>query len=401
MLMMFVCVQVAMGSGSTGGRSDAISQDAGTFGQASASFNPDTHQVSVRAYVPAAEWGSTADIGRHSFVVYEDNVRQPIENVEVTHAPLSIGLLLENGGRYHALNEVMADNVTRAARELLGAISPGDRVTMWTYSDTVRPLETSGDDGSGLQRANLSLPVPPASESNFYDAMLATLPRVQEMPGRKVLLVVSSGIDTFSNAGFADVLRAERVAGVPVCVVDMGPLLRSSLLDAGAGPYARLNWNRASAQLSRMAKVSGCRAMTPSSSLEFPALYDSLLVNLGLQYDIRYESTALDLPGPRQVKLAWVDGDHRESELTRNTMKPEREFARAQYAPEVVTKFAGPAALDWPFLRLAGPDMIQIPLRAPVATESQSSALLAATKSPIDTPRVNPDGLCNETACLN
>lgn len=381
MLMMFVLVQIARGASPIGGRSDTISQDNGTFDQASANFNPETHQVIVTANVPAAEWAATADIGRHSFVVYEDNVRQLVDDVEVTHAPLSIGLLLENGGRYHALNEVLAENVTRAARELLGAINPGDRVTMWTYSDSVRPLHISGNDTSGLQRTNLSLPVPPASESNFYDALLATLPRVQEMPGRKVLMVVSSGIDTFSKAGFADVLKAEREAGVPVCVIDLGPLLHSSLLDESSGPYAHLKWSQASSQLARIAKVSGCRALTPSSSLEFPAVYDSLLANLGLQYDIHYKSTALDLPDLRQVKLAWVDGDGKELGLTQNTIKHEREFARAQYAPQAVMKFASSQALEWPFLQLAAGDMIHVPLRAPVGPEAQSSALLAAAKS--------------------
>jgi hypothetical protein len=365
MLMMFVLVQVAVG--------------------ASANFNPETGQVIVTANVPAAEWASTADIGRHSFVVYENNVRQLVDDVEVTHAPLSIGLLLENGGRYHAMNEALAENVTRAARELLGAINPGDRVTMWTYSDSVRPLEAAGNETSGPQRTNLSLPVPPASESNFYDALLATLPRVGEMPGRKVLMVVSSGIDTFSKAGFADVLKAEREAGVPVCVIDLGPLLRSSLLDEGSGPYAHLNWSKASSQLARIATVSGCRALTPSSSLEFPAVYDSLLANLGLQYDIRYRSTALDLPDLRQVELAWVDGDDKESRLTHNTIKHGKEFAQAQYAPRAVTKFVTSQALEWPLLQLAAGDMIQVPLRASVGTEAQSSALLVAATSPTET----------------
>ena len=397
--MMFVLVQVAMGAGL--GRSDAISREGGTFDQASANFNPETGQVIVTANVPAAEWASTADIGRHSFVVYEDNVRQRVDDVEVTHAPLSIGLLLENGGRYHALNEVIAENVIRAARELLGAINPGDRVTIWTYSDSVQPLETASNDTSGLQRTNLSLPVPPASESNFYDALVATLPRVQEMPGRKVLMVVSSGIDTFSKAGFADVLRAEREAGVPVCVIDMGPLLRSSLLDESSGPYAHLKWSQATSQLSRIAKVSGCRASTPSSSLEFPAVYDSLLANLGLQYDIRYKSKALDLPDLRQGKLAWVDGDGKELGPTQNTTKHEREFARAQYAPEAVTKFASSQALEWPFLQLAAGDTIQVPLRASDGTEAQSSALLAAAASPTDAPRESFDGPCNRKSCVN
>lgn len=133
--------------------------------------------------------------------------------------------------------------------------------------DGVRALDSSAQSAPDLKRTylNLNLPVPPSSESNFYDGVLATLPQVQQMPGRKVLIVVSSGIDSFSKAGFSDVLRAERETGVPICVINMGPLLRSTLLvenSDGQRPYAQLEWQRASSQLSRMARVSGCRAST-------------------------------------------------------------------------------------------------------------------------------------------
>jgi hypothetical protein len=43
MLMMFVLVQVAVGASRSGGRSDTISQDCGTFDQASANFDLETH----------------------------------------------------------------------------------------------------------------------------------------------------------------------------------------------------------------------------------------------------------------------------------------------------------------------------------------------------------------------
>jgi len=42
MLMMFVLVQVAMGASPIGGRSDILSQESGTFDQASVNFNPET-----------------------------------------------------------------------------------------------------------------------------------------------------------------------------------------------------------------------------------------------------------------------------------------------------------------------------------------------------------------------
>jgi hypothetical protein len=401
MLMMFVLVQTVTGADAAGGRSERSRvEEASPFLQASADFNPATHEVTVKAHAPAAAWDSTAQIGRHSFVVYEDNFRQPVEDVEVAHTPLSIGVLLENGGRYHALNEAIADNVSRAARELLEAINPDDHVAMWTYGEGVQALDSSTQGVSGLQRTNLNLPVPPSSEANFYDALLATLPRVQQMDGRKVLIVVSSGIDSFSKAGFSDVLRAERETDVPICVINLGPLLRSALLvetSDGQQPYAQLKWQQASSQLSRMARVSGCRALTPDSSLEFPAVYDRLLANLRLQYVIRYRSTALDVPGTRQVKIAWVDDNRKLSGPTQSTMR--RDFALAQYELDPAAVFASAGALDWPFLRVTA-DSIRIPLKAPVGTETRPSALLAAVTTQKDPPRESFGGPCNRSPCI-
>jgi hypothetical protein len=187
---------------------------------------------------------------------------------------------------------------------------------------------------------------------------------------------------------------------VPICVINIGPLLRSALLaesSDGQRPYAQLRWQQASSQLSRMARVSGCRALTPNSSLEFPAVYDPLLANLRLQYVIRYQSTALDSPGARQVKIAWVDGNTR-SELTQNTMRHDREFAQAQYELNPAAVFASSGALSWPFLRLTA-DPIQIPLKTPVGTETQPSAWLAAVATPKGPPRESLGELCNRSPC--
>lgn len=335
MLMMFVLVQTAAGaSNSTGELESSALQDGNDF-SATADFNPETHQVTVKANVPVVAWDAAASLGRRSFVVYEDEVRRPIESIEVAHTPLSIGVLLENGGRYRALNEAIADTVSHAARDLMNAVNPGDRVALWTYGQSVQSLDSSVENGAAVQLINLRLPVPPTSEANLYDAVLATLPRVQQMPGRKVLIVVSTGIDTFSRSGFAEVLRAERETGVPVCAINIGPLVRSGLLVDGSDgqqPYAHLRWQQAASQLARMAEVSGCRAVMPDSSLEFSTLYDELLANLNLQYVIRYQSATPQQSGTHRVEIAWVDSEHPRAGL-RQAMKRGRLFAQAQYQP--------------------------------------------------------------------
>ena len=119
MIMMFVLVQTATGATAPGGRSEKSNAEISPYVQARADFAPQTHQVTVKANPPAAIWDSTADLSRRSFVVYENNVRQVVNDVELVDSPLSIGVLLENGGRYHTVNEAIADNASRAARQLI------------------------------------------------------------------------------------------------------------------------------------------------------------------------------------------------------------------------------------------------------------------------------------------
>jgi hypothetical protein len=368
MLMMFTLVQVARATQVTQTDVPASAPGSTASIQASAEFSPETHEVTVKAAVPASEWNATNDIGSHSLVVYEDNVRQPLKSVEVVHSPLSVGVLLEHGGRYHTLNEAIADSVSRGAQELISALNPDDQVKMWTYGKSVQPLDIPGKTATGLQYTDLHLTTAPSSESNFYDALLTVLPQVQQMPGRKALIVISSGVDTFSVSDFSEVLRAVERSAVPVCPIDIGPLLRAAVLvdDSKNLPYSELQWKKASANLARLAQVSGCRVSTPSSLLDFPAVYDGVLTNLRLQYVVRYRSTHLDLPGTRDVRVDWIDASHGPLHRVQNRLGTphERELADTHYTLDSRVVFAGhDRANNLSFLQLPN-ERIQIPLRA-------------------------------------
>lgn len=383
LLMMFTLVQLAQAAPITASSRSGSEQDGSAVPQTSAEFNPKTHEVTVKARVPAAAWNFTNEIGRHGLVVYEDNARQPIEDAQVAHTPLSVGVLLEDGGRYHAVNEAIAANVSRAAQELMAVLQPDDHVNIWTYGDLVQQVDIPAPSATALESEYLHLATPASSESNFYDAMLTVLPQVRQMPGRKVLIVVSSGVDTFSKADFRDVLRAAQRSGVPVCPIDIGPLLHSTLLvdSSSDQPYAAPRLQQDSARLARLAQVSGCRASAPTSSLDFPGTYDRLFANLRLEYVIRYRSTALDLPGTREVRIVWADGRRGQSRGVQSAINigRERALADAHYTLDGETVLAaGSAPLKWSFLQLPE-DSIQVPLQGPSGFSNWSSALVAAT----------------------
>lgn len=404
-LMMFVLVQAVQATSGDSRQLVAASppMSHGAPVQASARFDPDTHQVTVEAEAPPELWHVTPNIGAHGFVVYEDNVRQRLDAVRAIDQPLSVGVLLEHGGRYHAFNEALAAEGSRAVQELRAALNPSDTMTVWTYGSTVEPLQASAESPGGMQLAGVNLSVAPSSESEFHDAVLNVLPQVQRMPGRKVLVVVSSGIDTFSQADFPQVVRAAETAGVPICPVDIGPLLQatlSSVSGSGDAVYGHLNWRLASERLARLARVSGCHDFRPTSSLDLPAVYDGLLANLRLKYVIQYRSAAPGFPGTRHVRVEWADGLRANAEVAQTNIHESgvrKLLADVRYTVDPATNRAEATAFNWSFLESLSGSEIQIPLKGPGGLSGPANALLADT--PEESRRQRRGSGCDGADC--
>jgi hypothetical protein len=270
-------------------------------------FAPDSGLVSIKTFVDKSAFPSLTSAHPDNFVVYENGVRQHNVNVTVEHAPISIGILIEHGGRYQTLNEIRDEKAWSAVTELLQEIGADDKVALWKYADTVDAIADGSSSADGGSKAQLSLPSPSLSELNLYDAVIKTLPTMQAMPGRKVLVLISSGVDTFSKASFAEALAEARKAGVPIYVVNLGPALRSALFLVSSvkdGPYGDLNWKRAQTELGELARASGGGIYSPESSVDLTGIYDDLLAHLRLRYIIQYNShSAASDSRPRAVRV--------------------------------------------------------------------------------------------------
>lgn len=272
-------------------------------------FDPVTGLVTLKILVQDPNGYFIPNIRRENFVVYEDGVRQQNATVEIEHASVSVGLLLEYGGRYQALSKAIGEEVSRTAYEFLDQIGRNDKVAVWKYGDTIeevsdfsQALDTLGSSLTGLWK-------PPISELNFYDALISALGRMRAVKGRKALIVLSTGFDTFSKATYQDVLLAARQSGTPIYVINIAQPVRESIgIGAGPGPYARLDWKRAKKELQGLATASGGRLYSPQSTLNLTGIYDDLMENLRVRYVITYKSTGgADHGARRAVRVELVD----------------------------------------------------------------------------------------------
>ncbi len=272
-------------------------------------FDRATGMVTMKMLVQDSNGYFIPNIRRDNFVVYENGVRQQNATVEIEHAPVSMAVLLEWGGRYQALNRALGDQVPRAAHQLLDELGRDDKVAVFRYGDRLERLADFSSGREALDTSFVSVDKPDFSELNFYDALISTVDYMKKVSGRKAILLISSGVDTFSKARYEDALVAARDGGTPIYVIDIAPALRTSVQRAwsGSGPYARIDWNRAEAQLQEIAKISGGRVYAVESTFDLSGVYDDLMENLRVRYVITYKSNSSDLGAPRTVRIELVD----------------------------------------------------------------------------------------------
>ncbi len=302
-------------------------------------FTPGTRTVTIDLQVQDPNGYFLPNIRKENFAVYEDGVRQKLETVQVEHAPVSVALLLEFGGRYHELNKTLGLEVPQIGRELLSVVGKDDKVAIFAYDSKLQTLSDFVPDPGKLDTVFDRLGTPSISEANFYDALLATLNRTREVSGRKAVIVVSSGVDNSSQASYQQVLQAAKESAVPIYTIGLAVVMeREAAIFGTTAPFARIDWDAAEKQLEALAKISGGRAYVLDSDLEIPAIYDDIMENLRLRYVITYVSSNPATVGPpRDIRVELIDparGTPLKIHDATGKVVPAKVYVRASYKLE-------------------------------------------------------------------
>ena len=272
-------------------------------------FTPSSRTVTIKLHVEDPSGYFLPNIRRENFAVYEDGVRQKNVDVEVEHSPVSVALLMEFGGRYHELNQVLGLEVARIGHWLLDVADRDDKIAVLKYDAKLDTVVDFNQGRQDVENVFEQLSTPVVSESNFYDALLETFHRMQNVRGRKAIIVISTGIDTFSKADYQQVLQAAQDSATPVYTIGLARLMqRESEVYGPTAPISRIDWNGAEAHLEMLARASGGRAYVLDSDTEIPAIYDDIMENLRLRYVVTYVSSNTATSGPpRKIRVELID----------------------------------------------------------------------------------------------
>ena len=165
------------------------------------------------------------------------------------------------------------------------------------------------------------LRIPGFSEINLFDALVDAEERMSGIEGRKAIVLIASGIDTFSKLTFDKARKAIQEGGVPIYALGTMQTIRE-IIDSrgGMGAIQRMDFLQGDNQLRTFTKETGGQAFFPRFYGEFPSIFQSIAQALRNQYSIAYAPTNAARDGKfRKIKVELVSptGEHNASPTRR------------------------------------------------------------------------------------
>src|ERR1035438_1896176 len=164
-------------------------------------------------------------------------------------------------------------------------------------------------DRGQIQEALNRMRFPGFSESNLFDALTDTIERMQPIEGRKAILLISSGVDTFSGQTFDKARRKIQEGGVPIYAVGLMQSVRDIATASGAlRGMQELDFLQADNQMRTFATESGGMAFFPHFITEYPEIFRTMASNLRSRYLLTYTPSNQAHDGKyRKIKVELVD----------------------------------------------------------------------------------------------
>ncbi len=314
----------------------------------------DTNIVNVDAVVINKKSGGIiTGLRKENFAIFENGVKQNISSFSTPEAPITVTLVVEYSKWTEDLGRAAGGRFEPGVYEVIKPVAyflsnfikaPNDYASVIAFDMRPTPITDFTNDPQRLrQTIDILLRNNPAfRENNLWDALKFTLNggrgdsvvldksgdydkgKQAEYSGmaslkakRKAIILVASGIDTFSKSNYAEARRIVQEAGVPVYVISTGNLFYKKYeqylgaIDGIDGSPGRLTFLQAQNAMNTIAKESGGKHFPMTFEGEVPGYLQEINALMRNQYSLAYDLAEKRPPGSRnklEVKVD-IDGD--------------------------------------------------------------------------------------------
>jgi VWFA-related protein len=261
--------------------------------------------VNVDAVVTDSEGNLVTGLKKENFRILDDGQPQQVTNFAPSEAPITMVMLVEFSKQMYG---VFAYNAQHWAYEFLSRLNQKDWVALKTF-DIKTTLQVDFTQNKGeIQAALAQLFVPSFTDSNLFDAVMETLDQLRDVKGKKSILVLASGKDTFSKHTLDQTYKRVKESDVTIFAVGVGEAAESYADMSGRqGPIGRLNYLQGKNQLTRFAEMTGGYAWFPQMQGELPSILNSVAAFLRNQYTLGFAPTTAPDAKYHKIKIEVVD----------------------------------------------------------------------------------------------
>ncbi len=276
--------------------------------QGTPSFRADVTTVTVDVAVLDNKGRFIPGIPRGNFRILEDNVPQQVKTFSMGEAPMTVAMVIEFSNRWQSYwTETWYQTLT-AAYGFLQTLKPEDYAAVIAYDMRPEILCDFTEDKRVVYEAMRRLQIAAFSESNLFDAITFTAERMTGIDGRRAIVLISSGDDTFSKLTYDKTRKILQDCGIPIYAIGMARAYREWLDARGyRGALGRMDDLQAENQLRTFTKETGGQFYNPRFYGEFPSIFGSIAEALRHQYSLTYSPTNQVRDGSvRKLKVELV-----------------------------------------------------------------------------------------------
>jgi Ca-activated chloride channel homolog len=272
-----------------------------------AQFKSDVDIVTMDVAVVDNKGNFIPGIPPGNFRVLEDNVPQQIRKVDLGEAPMTIAMVIEFSNLFQRYYSRAWYETLTLAWGFAESLKKEDYCAVVAYDIRPEILTDFTTDKMKVREGLDRLKIAAFSEANLFDALTDTAERMSEIEGRKAILVLTTGVDTFSKITYDQTRKRLQEAGVPIYAIGLMQMGRT-LADPYMSGEARMTFLQADNQLRTFAKETGGAAYFPKFEGEYGQIFQAVHHALRSQYVITYQPSNTKHDGAfRKVKIELVN----------------------------------------------------------------------------------------------
>jgi Ca-activated chloride channel homolog len=249
-------------------------------------------RVNVGVVVTDEKGKFVEGLGREAFHVFDNGAEQQITEFAPIEEPGQVLLLVEAGPAAFFLQSA---NLF-AAEAMLRGLSAADRVAVARYTDAPLGIQDFTTDKMAAQAALSSIQFNLGfADLNLSSSLSGVLDWLERIPGKKTIVLISTGVDTSPSTATAALQTRLRVGDVRIlCVSTSGPLRNGKQGGKAKVQQMQDEFAAADRRLQSIAELTGGRAYFPMNGKAFQETYKQVAEIVRHEYSLAFALPSVD-----------------------------------------------------------------------------------------------------------